>query len=121
MHFELFVVADELDYYLVNCIVELEEFVFLVVLVRKDVLFQVHLHEVKQLKEKLTYPQVFANHLSLNHREDMLRLSLLLTTFLNEDLNLSYLHSHLHHPQITDLLGSLNRTPLQILSQLYVH
>ena len=39
MHFELFVIADELDYYLVDCVVELEELLLLVVLVGKDVFF----------------------------------------------------------------------------------
>lgn len=47
----------------------------------------------------------------------MLQLGLLLRTVLDEVLDLLDLGRHLHHPQVTDLLGRLDRAPLQVLPQ----
>jgi hypothetical protein len=70
MHFEEIVVADELTVDVVESIVELHELLTLVVLVREDVLLQIHLHEVQQLEQQLRNTQVLANHLAHTLRED---------------------------------------------------
>jgi len=51
----------------------------------------------------------------------MLKFSLLLSAFLDEDFDLLDFLSHLHHSQIPNLFGSLNSTPLKVLPQLDNH
>jgi hypothetical protein len=46
------------------------------VLVRKNVLSEVHLHEVKQLEKKLADAEVLADHLELVLREEVFELGL---------------------------------------------
>lgn len=70
MHLEELILADQLVDDLVEGVVELEELVSLVVLIREDIFFQVHFHEVEQLEEELADAEVFADHLTLEHRED---------------------------------------------------
>ena len=50
MHLEEIVFPDQLPVHIVESLVQLHEFLPLVVLVRKYVLLQIHLHEIQQLE-----------------------------------------------------------------------
>lgn len=47
MHFEEIVFADQLSVNFVKSVIKFKEFFFLIVLIWKDILFQVHFHEIK--------------------------------------------------------------------------
>lgn len=70
MHFEEIVFADQLSVNFVKSVVKFKEFFFLIMLVWKDIFFQVHLHKIKQLKQQLTYAEIFTNHLAFSLREN---------------------------------------------------
>lgn len=70
VHLEEVVFADELAVDFVQRVVEFHELFPLVVLVRKNVFPQVHLHKVQQLEEELTDAQVLADHLSFGEGEN---------------------------------------------------
>jgi hypothetical protein len=70
VHLEQRILPHQLVDDLVQRVVQLQKLVFLVVLVRKDVLPQVHLHEVEQLEQQLADAEVLADHLALVDGED---------------------------------------------------
>lgn len=59
--------------------------------------------------------------MALLDRENVLQLSVLVGTVLEEVLDLVYLLSHLHHPEVVDLLGCLDGSPLQVFSEVDDH
>lgn len=111
VHFEKFIFPYKFTNNFVNGVVKFNEFISLIMLVWKYLFLDVHFHVKQKFKQKLTYSQIFTNHLSFLDWEDILKFCFFMNAVFQKLLDFENFLCYFHHSEIINFFSCFDSSP----------